>query len=178
MVEHKKLPESLLKIVNEKKLSIQNFAYRDGNGIRFDYDNLSETYNDGNGLQIFTANQYGFDTRNSLNYGECYFLENGKVFDIMIIGTEKISDDVKIAHYFDEDWNKFLGLELTISTKNVKQIFLAQRNKQCTGANVMACMSDVYTNHGWVSVWATVQTAFIPQTAAAFAIGCAVKNKC
>jgi hypothetical protein len=44
------------------------------------------------------------------------------------------------------------------------------------GQKTMNCISDVYSNHGWLSVWATVQTAFIPATAAAFAAACAAKN--
>jgi hypothetical protein len=48
--------------------------------------------------------------------------------------------------------------------------------KSCTGQNVSNCLADVYTNHGWLSVWVTVQSAFIPATVAAFAAGCAVIN--
>ena len=40
----------------------------------------------------------------------------------------------------------------------------------------MDCMDDVYTNHGWLSVWVSVQTAFIPQTALAFAVACAIES--
>jgi len=42
------------------------------------------------------------------------------------------------------------------------------------GQAVANCMADAYTNHGWVSVWMTVQTAFIPHTAVAVAATCAV----
>ncbi len=48
----------------------------------------------------------------------------------------------------------------------------------CSGSNVVGCMSDVYTNHGWGSVVATLSTAFLPQTAVAFALACAAKNGC
>ncbi len=44
------------------------------------------------------------------------------------------------------------------------------------GQATMDCLSDAYTNHGWVSVWAFVQTAFIPATAAALAAACAAIN--
>lgn len=54
----------------------------------------------------------------------------------------------------------------------------ADESGGCTGANVIGCMSDVYTNHGWGSVIATLSTAFIPETAVAFALACAAKNKC
>lgn len=48
----------------------------------------------------------------------------------------------------------------------------------CTGSNVIGCMTDVYSNHGWGSVVATISTAFLPQTAVAFALACAAKNRC
>ena len=44
------------------------------------------------------------------------------------------------------------------------------------GQNVADCLGDAYTNHGWISVWDVVQTAFILATAAVLAIGCAAKN--
>ncbi|PIY09741.1 MAG: hypothetical protein COZ17_12090 [Flavobacteriaceae bacterium CG_4_10_14_3_um_filter_33_47] len=39
------------------------------------------------------------------------------------------------------------------------------------------CLVDAYSNHGWVSVWAFVQTAFIPATGVALAAACAA-NEC
>lgn len=44
------------------------------------------------------------------------------------------------------------------------------------GQNTMDCIENAYTKQGWISVWAFVQTAFIPATAAAIAYGCAVIN--
>lgn len=38
----------------------------------------------------------------------------------------------------------------------------------------MNCMTDLYSNRGWISVWASIQTAFIPQTAVAVAATCAI----
>ncbi|UUF15094.1 MULTISPECIES: hypothetical protein [Flavobacterium] len=48
----------------------------------------------------------------------------------------------------------------------------------CSGANVIDCFTDVYSNHGWGSVAASLTTAFIPQTAIAFTLACAAKNGC
>ena len=44
------------------------------------------------------------------------------------------------------------------------------------GQDVMDCMTDVYSNHGWLSVWVFVQTCFIPETAVAFAAACLGAN--
>lgn len=56
------------------------------------------------------------------------------------------------------------------------QMFLPKVLSRSWGQDTMDCMADVYSNHGWVSVWVFVQTAFLPQTAVAFAAACAVKN--
>lgn len=50
-----------------------------------------------------------------------------------------------------------------------------QKDSGC-GQATQDCITDAYSNHGWVSVWATIQSAFIPQTAVAIAAACAVKN--
>lgn len=44
------------------------------------------------------------------------------------------------------------------------------------GQDVMDCLSDAYSNHGWVSVWAFIQTCFIPETAVALAAACVAVN--
>lgn len=45
-----------------------------------------------------------------------------------------------------------------------------------TGQAVANCIADAYANHGWLSVWAFVQTAVIPETAVAIAAACAAQN--
>ena len=44
------------------------------------------------------------------------------------------------------------------------------------GDRVKDCITDAYNNHGWVSVWITIQTAFIRETIVAIAADCAIKN--
>ena len=44
------------------------------------------------------------------------------------------------------------------------------------GQAVANCISAAYTNNGWLSVWAFVQTAFIPETALAIAGACWAQN--
>ncbi|WP_153632971.1 hypothetical protein [Prolixibacter sp. SD074] len=45
-----------------------------------------------------------------------------------------------------------------------------------SGQAAMDCITDVYTNHGYLSVWAWVQTAFLPVTAVAVAGACIGNN--
>lgn len=44
------------------------------------------------------------------------------------------------------------------------------------GQRTMDCITDAYSNHGWVSVWVTVQSIFIPMTGVAIAAACAGGN--
>ena len=44
------------------------------------------------------------------------------------------------------------------------------------GERTASCLSDAYSGHGWASVWAVIQSGFIPQTAVALAAVCAIKN--
>ena len=41
---------------------------------------------------------------------------------------------------------------------------------------VADCIGDAYSNHGWMSVWLTVQSACLPETTIAIAAACVVKK--
>jgi hypothetical protein len=41
------------------------------------------------------------------------------------------------------------------------------------GECVAHCIQDAYSNHGWASVWAVLQSIFIPATGLGIALGCA-----
>ena len=43
---------------------------------------------------------------------------------------------------------------------------------EMAGQAAMNCFADAYLNNGYLSLWASVQTAFLPWTAAAIAAGC------
>ena len=44
------------------------------------------------------------------------------------------------------------------------------------GQAVADCITDAYSNHGWVSVWAWVQSVALPPTAYYIAAACTAKN--
>lgn len=44
------------------------------------------------------------------------------------------------------------------------------------GQATASCITDAYCNHGWVSVYAAVQSAFVTATMGAIAAACAAKN--
>jgi hypothetical protein len=49
---------------------------------------------------------------------------------------------------------------------------LTFQNPAC-GQAVADCVADAYNNHGWVSIWAQIQTLWIPQTLGAISAACA-----
>jgi hypothetical protein len=44
------------------------------------------------------------------------------------------------------------------------------------GQATMNCIEHAYTKNGWISVWAWVQTAYIPITGVAIAGACILNN--
>lgn len=56
------------------------------------------------------------------------------------------------------------------------EVLYKQASLKSTGQDVADCIGDVYTNHGWVSVWTWVQSAFIPETVVAIAAACVGAN--
>lgn len=51
-----------------------------------------------------------------------------------------------------------------------------QITKASAGQRTMDCIDDAYSNHGWVSVWLTIQSIAIPWTGVAIAAACAGQN--
>jgi hypothetical protein len=53
---------------------------------------------------------------------------------------------------------------------------LVKQTTKSAGQRTMDCINDAYSNHGWVSVFLTIETAFIPWTGVAIAAACAGGN--
>lgn len=90
------------------------------------------------------------------------FKQDGKVICTLLTNLEKV-DNGYILNYKKEGGEP-------------GSVLLPNHITKGRGQDTMNCISDAYTNHGWVSVWVTVQSAFLPQTAVAIAAACAVRN--
>jgi hypothetical protein len=149
-----------------------------------DFQNLSRSYitnDDGVGEAIvapFKTNS----SNNITNYAFCMTVDANNIYKPFIIQS---ATDQYLKFF---DLNE--GYILTINNYNNADAVTYQttigsymtnpsngnaRAASC-GQATIDCVVDAYSNHGWVSVWAFVQTAFIPHTAAAIAGACAVKN--
>lgn len=90
-----------------------------------------------------------------------------------------ISDNQKALTIYSDFETQNNGYLLTyyIEGKGAFEYFIPFETKSPGwGKRTMTCLEDVYANHGFLSVWVVVQTAFIPQTAVAFAAACAARN--
>lgn len=139
------------------------------------------------------AKQIGLNGSNGYFAG--FYLTNSNITSSLITKIDSISQNVIHINYYN--LNQLLLLTTEVNTKtgisnvlytltnentassNNIQINSVKINKVETGGCGQAtadCLADAYSKHGWVSVWATVQTAFVPATAVALAAVCAAKN--
>lgn len=172
------------KLINDfKNLNLSKFSSKSTNNLEFDYTNVYEVSINGNSETMLMANQTNFDEKNSENYAISAAITEGGLSNPMIVKTSKVSDELYKIEYFNSNLKLLSTIELnpknqTINTSNNFQnkINFALKSSDDCGQKTADCLADAYTNHGWVSVWAFVQTAFIPATGVALAAACAVKN--
>ncbi len=167
------------KIINWQILNHGNFLTNlktsQGGNIEFNYDDLVSASMEGVSGEVIVANQIGFDVANSVNHGIGFFEnENNEIVEAMIIRTEQISENIQRIEYLNLNYELQLSVELDFLNKTSNIISQEKNTFKNDGAGTVECMEDVYSGHGWLSVWVIVQTAFIPATALAFAIACAV----
>lgn len=105
--------------------------------------------------------------------------------DFFFCETLKENEDLYVVNYYNSNLEKINTIKIIPSQKNIlsektynnSRIKLASTlAKKDVGQDVMDCMTDAYTQRGWLSVWVTVQTAFIPATAVAIAGACVGLN--
>jgi hypothetical protein len=148
--------------------------------LNFNFDEIFEVSDLKENAHMLLVNQVNFSEDNEVNYGFAvsFDLEQNLQGIPMLIETVKIDENLLEITYFDLSQNKILSVK--IDSENRKFDFEnfadGSNNRILCGQNTMDCLQDAYTNHGWVSVWAFVQTAFIPATGAALAAACAALN--
>ena len=96
----------------------------------------------------------------------------------MIVKTNKTSNNIYRIDYVNEDMKLRYTLKLDMKSKSANSCndYHRKMQKEPCGHKVANCLDDVYSNHGWISVWAFVQTAFIPATGATLALACTVEK--
>lgn len=137
--------------------------------IEFDFSSIHNIGTDPLNNPIYFVNQINFNHNNTINYGYTYSNENDDYSNGRIVKTEKVSNDLFKISYYGEHF-EYIGTVIIGSNDQLDFSFGGWGNA------TMDCIENVYSDHGWLSVWATVQTGFLPQTGAAFAIACGISN--
>ncbi|WP_146064336.1 hypothetical protein [Algoriphagus boritolerans] len=129
------------------------------------------------GERLLVLNQDGFGEERQSNYGLVVPILNGELGDFMFIQTLKLDNGQLEINYFSKNHKLVSSISLDPKSEAILVNSGPDPNARLLcGEGVAGCIADAYTNHGWISVWAFVQTAFIPATAAGIAAGCAYLN--
>jgi hypothetical protein len=180
-------PSLILKVKTWQQ-SHENLAAPDkstwmANKPDFTYDELALAWVNGEKGRVIVANQTGFDRNNDVNYGMAYFMDDDEIIGSLMVKMERTASETLRVSYYNLEERAALCVAFDIRSQTIRAGITDDNGMQKStgevdgwGKNTMACLADAYTNHGAISVWATVQTAFIPQTAAALAIACGIKN--
>jgi len=183
-------------IMKWKNTNSNKFKSAAVDNVTFDYSNLLQvtpTDNNTNALRdaplsmsVVVANQVGYNVENSVNYGIGFYMYADSIANILQFKLETISSNIKRIHYYDEESTLLLSFELDLTAQTINVIYksssakagvvLKSINVATLGQNVADCMTDVYSQQGWVSVFALVAGAYCPATVAGIAVACTIHN--
>jgi hypothetical protein len=155
--------------------------------LKFDLNNLVIATQDGvDGSAILapaTTNTYNSYT------GIAYYQSKDSIVNTLIVRSNLKSDSIAEVTYFNSDMEPLQSFIVnckeglfTVNSDKIDKVQgfypnSIQSIKKIKGQAVADCITDAYSNHGWVSVALIVESAFIWQTTVGIAIGCAIKNR-
>jgi hypothetical protein len=150
--------------------------------IAFNYDNLTIASMQGDVGHVIVANEVNLDPNDNTKFGIGYFEYNNEIVGALEVQLDKLSEtEFEISYYSLED-DDMITLHVNTEDNTVTAYGNNSALMKSTfeingwGRNTMNCLADVYSNHGLISVWAFVQTAYLPATAAALAVACGIRN--
>jgi len=153
----------------------------------FNFDSLSMVVI--NSDTAIMAKQIG--ATSNYGYYAAYYMTNTAINSSLIVKVDSLSENnIQINYYnanqillFTAQTNTQTGVSdiiYTYSDAATNSTSKLQTSSLTTfaasggcGQGTANCLTDVYSNHGWLSVWATVQSAVIPATVVALAAACA-----
>jgi hypothetical protein len=165
-------------------LTVNAAAVKDVTGIQsfttadFDFVNLYKSEKKGEVEIAYSAPYKGAGAKEK--YAFTVFMKNGTPFRSVLV---KAAPDRSSLIFYDLKEGKTAEIVksnnlFVYAVKSVNFGGTAWRLPQTDscGKVVMNCITDAYSNHGWASVWLTIQSIFVPATAVAITIGCMIAN--
>lgn len=179
-VSDSQISSQLLDVFNNllsdpEKVSVQS-GIVSFTAANFDFTNLYKSEKPGETEIAYTASFVNSDTK--VKYAFTAYFENGIFSKPMLV---KANTDRTSIVYYDLNENKVLSVvrnQGDLYTTNITEVdlrnsLISRNTGGGCGQCVANCMADAYTNHGWASVWATIQSIFVPATGVGIALGCA-----
>jgi hypothetical protein len=148
---------------------------------RFDFENPYEVHLSSNSNKAIYLNGSSNHENDKVQYGLIIGYDDQLLDTPVEVKTTIIKEKIYEISYYREG---FLLYSAVVNANNPNNVQLVKegnfrnvrvKDRPC-GQDVMDCISDVYTEQGGLSVWAWVQTAFIPATAVAVGWACAIHN--
>lgn len=198
-VSNAALSDSLISLFNGLGLNLPAVSAALGlnytlstNSINF--QNISESFDANNLPGVAISVPFNTNSNSSpYNYAFCIFTDGTSYYAPMIVQTAannfiryfSLQDGIQTTV---SNYSSGTPVIDTVSNVNIMQAVMVTGggggkppsglNPQCTGQHVMNCFTDVYTNHGWISLFASVASAIVPEVALGMAAACIIKNKC
>lgn len=150
------------------------------NASNIDFNNLNRSYitndcDDGEGI---VANFYS-NSSSTEKYAFFLSRDPGKIEYVKPMIVKVIPNQQKKYFDLEEGYiatiNNYSSSSISTQVTTGAYMLAAPPPGGC-GQATMNCLIDAYSNHGWLSVWATLQSAYIPETGVALAAACALKN--
>lgn len=151
---------------------VNNCGISSFNESDFDFTNIYESQKTGESEVSYSVKHS--DSNGNTDYAFSVFTDRGILKNPTLVST--VSDRSNIVyHQLEENTSLEVKNDNGVFTYTIRDVdyggFSTGRGSGC-GQCVANCIADAYTNHGWVSVWAFIQSIFIPATGAGIAIGC------
>ena len=147
-------------------ISIENNSSLNSN-MSFDNSTIYEVALNDNSTSVLVANKDGYCEEDDINYCIAVPLNENRELssNAFIAETIKMEENLYQVNYYMDDFNLIASFQLDTETGD----YICNYG---VGQGTADCINDVYSNHGWLSVWAWVQSAFIPATVAVIAAAC------
>ena len=117
-------------------------------------------------MEMIVINSNDFDEKKPSNFALQVYYPNQTLKSVFYAKTNK-GTDIYNVEYLSLTNEVLLSIDIDVPNKQLRA-----RGKKGCGQIVADCVNDAYTNHGWVSVWMIVQSAYLPQTVGVLIIAC------
>ena len=169
--------QSKVRTITDSKeiIKIKDYLTGTGDFNPYNLDKIELVYQEGKSeLDCILINSKDYDPKKPINKAVTIGYPNQTLGTVYFVRTNTQNNSSNLVDYYDSSNRLFYTANIDKDKELVTTVY-TNKSSGCADA-VLGCIEDAYTGHGWVSVWAVVQSAVLPQTTVAIAAACIVKN--